>query len=278
MATLRLISIGILIALALALGLALASTPERATRRAKQWFRKGFCRLACKALGIDVEADGTIPDDGPILLVANHISWTDVLALGSRKDIVFLARHDLAAWPVLGALARAYGTLFVERGRKRQIPEVNRQMALSMERRQIVALFPEATTGDGTRLRTFNSSHFAAARDLLLRRPEITVVHVMPVVIAYTRGGGLPLGRAGRACVAWYGDTDFAPHLIDLVHGGRTKCRIRFLPSIRFDRATDRKVVTREAAAAIRAAFRVEIMERVREDRSAYVLSGRQVV
>ena len=135
-------------------------------------------------------------------------------------------------------------------------------MAQAMERHQMVALFPEATTGDGTRLRTFNSSHFDAARDLLLRRPEIASVHIMPVAIAYTRGGGLPLGRADRACVAWYGDTDFAPHLIDLVHGDRKKCRIRFLPPIRFDRATNRKVATREAAAAIRAAFRAEIMER----------------
>ncbi|HRY02625.1 MAG TPA: lysophospholipid acyltransferase family protein [Beijerinckiaceae bacterium] len=278
MAALRLISISILIAFALALGLALAPLSGRTAGIVKCWFRRRFCQLACKSLGIRIEYEGAIPRDYPVLLVANHISWTDVLALGSRSDIVFLARHDLATWPILGTLARSYGTLFVERGRRRLIPHVNRQMAASMEDLHVVALFPEATTGDGTRLRKFHSSHFAAARDLLAQRDDIELVHILPVVIAYTRRSGLPLGRAGRAAVAWYGDTDFAPHLRDLVNSGPAQCRVRFLTPIRFDRATDRKFAARQAALAIQDAFRGEIMESGHAHRTAYVHSGQLVV
>lgn len=278
MAALRLISIFVLIAFALAFGLLLGPFSGRGSVTLKRWFRRRFCRLACESLGIGVDCDGEVPRDFPVLLVANHISWTDVLALGSRSDIVFLARHDLADWPVLGMLARSYGTLFVERGRRRLIPQVNRQIASSMEDLQVVALFPEATTGDGTRLKKFHTSHFAAARDLLAARQDIEQVHILPVAIAYTRRNGLPLGRTGRAAVAWYGDTEFAPHLRDLVSGGATQCRIRFLAPVRFDRTTDRKVAARQAALAIQEAFRGEIMENPPTRRAAYVQSGQVVV
>lgn len=278
MAALRLVSIGLLIILALALGLLLALLPSRISRSPARGVTQGFCRLACKALGISVEAIGAPPSDGPTLLISNHISWTDVLALGSLSPMTFLARHDLAGWPLLGPLARAYGTLFVERGRRRQIPEVNRQMAEKMASAAIVVLFPEGTTGDGTRLKKFHTSHFAAPATLLANHPQTEAVFVAPVAVAYTRQGGLPLGRTGRAGIAWYGDTEFVPHLLDLVRGGKTTCRISFLPAKCFYRGADRKMVARQAAAAIQAAFRSEILSSGAERSTTYVHSTRQVV
>lgn len=278
MAALRLVATGILIAFAVFVGLALSLAPGRAARRIARSAQTIFCRLACGTLGIAVERHGRLPTGAPILLVANHISWTDVLTLGTLAPLVFVARHDLAGWPVLGVLARAYGALFVERGRRRQIPEVNQQMAARMARSEIVALFPEATTGDGTRVRKFNSPHFAAARSLLDMREEVAFVFVTPASISYTHRRGLPLGRNGRACVAWYGDTEFAPHLADLVKAGTTRCKIRLLEPISFERGTNRKFAARQAADAIRAAFSQEIMATGPERASAYVLSARQVV
>ncbi|HMN73545.1 MAG TPA: lysophospholipid acyltransferase family protein [Rhodoblastus sp.] len=278
MAAIRLISLGFLIVLAAALGLPLWIAPARVARPAARILRRNLCRAACRALGIAIEFEGSFPSGAPVLLVANHISWTDVLALGSLSPILFVARHDLANWPVLGALARAYDTLFVDRGRKRLIPQVNRQIAEKLEASEIVALFPEATTGDGTRLKKFHSSHLAAARDLLKRRDDIQAVLVTPASIAYTRRTGLPLGKNGRAAVAWYGDTDFVPHLLDLARSGPTHCRIRFLAPIRFDRGTDRKTATRDAAEAIRIAFLGQVMEVAPETAAAYVLSRGQVV
>lgn len=278
MAALRLVATGILIAFAVLIGMALSLAPGRAGWRLARSAQTIFCRLACGTLGIAVERQGQLPTDAPILLVANHISWTDVLALGTLAPLAFVARHDLAGWPVLGILARAYGALFVERGHRRQIPEVNRQMAARMARSEIVVLFPEATTGDGTRVRKFHSSHFAAARSLLDTREDVAVVFITPAAISYTHRRGLPLGRNGRASVAWYGDTEFAPHLADLVKAGTTRCKIHLLEPISFERGTNRKIVARRAAEGIRAAFSQEIMANAPERASAYVLSAQQVV
>ncbi|MFV0279638.1 MAG: lysophospholipid acyltransferase family protein [Rhodoblastus sp.] len=278
MAALRLVATGILIALALALVVALSFFPARIALRGMQGAQIRLCRWTCKALGLVVEADGRLPEGGPVLLVANHISWTDVIVLGALSPLVFVARHDLASWLALGRLARAFGALFVERGRRRLIPHVNRQMAARMGNCEVVALFPEATTGDGTRLRAFNASHFAAARDLLRERAEIANVLIAPVALAYTRRWGLPLGRAGRARLAWYGDTTFAPHLLDLARSGPVLCKVRFLRPISFDRADDRKTVARRAAEAIRTAFVGDVMDVCPLDASTYVLSRRQVV
>ena len=116
MAALRLLSIGLLIVFALLIGTMLTLAPRSVSRPATRFVHMRFCRLACRSLGIRVDHAGSLPSDRPILLIANHISWTDVLALGSLSPMIFLARHDLAHWPLLGKLARAYGTLFVEGG------------------------------------------------------------------------------------------------------------------------------------------------------------------
>ena len=279
MAILRLASIGVLICVALLAGLFLSLARGPRLRALSDRARVWFCRLACRALGIIVESEGPPPADSPCLLVSNHVSWTDVLALGSVRPMVFLARHDLAGWPLLGPLARVHGTLFVERGRRRQIPEVNRQIAAEMSRGSIAVLFPEATTGDGTRLRKFHSPHFEAPRSLLGNSAGTPTVLIAPVALAYTRRGGLPLGRTGRAAVAWYGDTEFAPHLLDLVRDGRVTCRIKFLKPIPVEQSANRKALAREAARRIAVGFRGEIMaDPRREDATSYVHRPRQVV
>ncbi len=278
MAAFRLFSISVVIGFALAAGFLLSFAPRLVAGPAARFLRSRFCRVGCMALGIRVETDGELPTGAPILLVANHISWTDVLALGSVAPIVFTARHDLAEWPILGGLAHRYGTLFVNRTRRRLIPETNRKMAQKMAEGEIVALFPEGTTGDGTRLRAFKSSHLASAHELLRQRDDLGAVAIAPTVVAYTRRNGLHLGRNGRAAVAWYGDLDFTPHLLDLVRSGPTRCRIRFLAPIWCTAQSDRKRIAREAAAAIRTAFASEVMEVATPTSAPYVLSPRQVV
>lgn len=278
MAVLRLILVALLIAAAVAFGAFLNLLPATMGRGAIGDARMRLCRLGCRLLGISVAHEGPVPVSAPTLLVANHVSWTDVLAFGSLAPISFLARHDVAHWPALGPLARAYGTLFVERGRLRQIPRVNAQMADQMEKGEIVALFPEATTGDGTRLKRFHAVHFAAARDLLRVRPDIASVLVAPAAIAYTRRRGMPLGRAGRSVVAWYGDTAFAPHLLDLARGGKIDCRISFLEPIDFTRASNRKDIARLAETAVRREVARLLCEPTPVATGPYVLSDQQGV
>lgn len=254
MTLLRLIATFSLILMAIAAGGMLRLAPQ--SSRVRGEVGRLLCRMACRTLGIRVTWQGDPPSERPALLLSNHVSWTDVLAFGSIAPVCFLARHDVATWPAIGVLARLFGTLFIERGRLRRIPAVNTEIAARMRAGELVGFFPEATTGDGTRLKPFHAAHVASARDLLRAEPRLGAVTLAPAAIVYARRRGLPLGRDQRARVAWYGDTEFAPHLLELVRDGGAECRITFLPPVSYDRTSDRKAVARELEAAIGAEMR----------------------
>lgn len=189
-----------------------------------------FCRIMCRFLRVRVRPRGEMARERPLLLVPNHISWVDIVVLGSTEFTAFLAKKEVAGWPLLGPLAKVQGALFVDRRRRRQIPAVNKQMAARMQAGDPVILFAEATTGDGTHLLKFHTPHFEACRDLMKAFPEVATVYVQPIVIDYNRRDGLALGRAGRANIAWYGDTGFTPHLWSMLKSGPTECLVDYLP------------------------------------------------
>ncbi len=124
----------------------------RLGRSAATWFQ----RLACAALGVRVRVHGR-PAAGKRLIVANHVSWLDILVLGSIEPMIFLAKKEIGAPALGGRLARLQGIIFVDRGRRRCIPSVNAEMARAMVKGEPVALFAEATTGDGNRILPFRS-------------------------------------------------------------------------------------------------------------------------
>lgn len=211
------------------------------------------CRAMCAVLRMRIVERGAPSGEGPRLFVANHVSWTDILALGSRRPVCFVAKTEVAGWPGLGALARVQDSIFVDRTARFALPAVNAKMAERMAAGEDVVLFPEATTGDGNKLKRFHAVHFAAARDLLARHAHVSAVTIQPVAITYLRRDGLPLGRMGRISVAWYGDTDFLPHLWQLLRAGPVDCDIRFAEPIVFARGDDRKAKARQARERVRA-------------------------
>jgi 1-acyl-sn-glycerol-3-phosphate acyltransferase len=210
------------------------------------------CRALCAVLRLRVRAHGALAGAGPRLIVANHVSWTDILAIASVQPICFVAKAEVAGWPALGALARVQDTIFLDRTARFALPAINARMADKMLAGEDVVLFPEATTGDGNRLKHFHAVHFAAARDLLARNADVTQVSIVPVAVAYTRRDGLPLGWIARKTVAWYGDSDFLPHLWSLLKEGPVDCEMHFGASLAFNRGDDRKIVALAARAHIR--------------------------
>lgn len=213
-----------------------------------------FSRCLCRALRIRVHCTGSGLASSPRLIVANHVSWTDILVLGTLEPLCFLAKSEVAGWPVFGTLARLRNTVFVDRLRKRGIPLVNAQMAQRLHMGEPVVLFAEATTGDGTRVKRFHSSHFAAARDLMRMHGTCDCVVIQPVALAYVRRDGLPLGRAGRAGLAWYGDMALLPHLRTLLCGGPIDCEIIFTAPLMYQRGANRKHVALLSELAVRQA------------------------
>lgn len=246
----------VLLAFVLAVVLGLVA-PFQALARRRDWrvarrIPVLVCRTLCAVLRLRVLAHGEPGGAAPRLIVANHVSWTDILVLGARRPLCFVAKTEVAGWPFLGALAKVQDSIFVDRAARFALPAVNAAIASRMAAGEDVVLFPEATTGDGNRLKRFHAVHFAAARDLLAREPDIAAVTIQPAAIAYTRRDGLPLDHLGRMSVAWYGDSAFLPHLWELLRLGPVDCETIFAAPMLFTRADERKAMARLARENVR--------------------------
>ncbi|MCA0375503.1 MAG: 1-acyl-sn-glycerol-3-phosphate acyltransferase [Gemmatimonadetes bacterium] len=121
-----------------------------------------LCRLVLRVLGVRVTMRGAVPRGGA-LLVANHLSWLDIVAIGARVDCTFVAKREVARWPVVGVLARALGVVFIDRTRKRDLLRAVPALEAALRRGQRVLLFAEGTTTDGRVLLPFKSALVEAA-------------------------------------------------------------------------------------------------------------------
>jgi 1-acyl-sn-glycerol-3-phosphate acyltransferase len=210
-----------------------------------------FCRCLCRIVNLRPHFHGA-PGAMPRMLAPNHVSWLDIPAIGCLEPIAFIAKREVAQWPILGWFAKLQGAIFIDRSRRRHIPASNRRIAERLVARESVVLFAEGTTGDGNRLEKFRTSHFEAAKNALTLDPALTYVTVQPLSIAYTRRNGLPLGRQERHRIAWYGDMTLLPHLWGMVTGGPIDCDIHFGSAISVTRTANRKVVGAEAERTVR--------------------------
>lgn len=181
--------------------------------RAKVAFAQLYWSVFTRLIGIKVRVIGeraNVISGRPIIYVSNHSSWIDVPVVGGVLDGCFVAKGDVAGWPVIGTIARLGRTVFVSRSRSSTGRERD-AMKATLGAGDKLILFPEGTSSDGSRVLPFRSSFFALAEwkpgeDLSL------VPLIQPVSVVYDRLGGLPAGRASRPIFAWYGDMDIASH------------------------------------------------------------------
>lgn len=113
--------------------------------------------------GIHLKVLGQPVLAGPALLVSNHISWLDILVIHAARYCRFVSKSDVRAWPLVGQLATAAGTLYIERSRRKDALRVVRDMAQAMRDGDVVAVFPEGTTSDGQTLLPFHANLIQAA-------------------------------------------------------------------------------------------------------------------
>src|SRR5687768_6892979 len=133
-------------------------TPAARTRQVQAWARTLLTRL-----DVELKIVGTPPRAGPLLLVANHISWVDILALHAACHCRFVAKADVQRWPVIGTLATGAGTVYVARESRRDVLRVVHHMAQALRDGDILAIFPEGTTGDGSSVLPFHANLLQAA-------------------------------------------------------------------------------------------------------------------
>lgn len=191
----------------------------RLAHRVPPLYHRGVCRL----IGLEVVAHGTPLGDRPALYVANHASYLDIPILFTLLEGSFVAKLEVAGWPLFGMLARLADTVFVDRRASRSSAPRD-QMRARLEAGGRLILFPEGTSSDGNRVLPFNSTFFSVAEQPIAGRP----VPVQPVSIAYTRHHNLPMGRRERPFFAWYGGMGMAAHLWWLLCDGPATVEVAF--------------------------------------------------
>ena len=131
---------------------------ERTAALVRQWSHGLLARL-----GIEVRFEGEPVAAGPLLLVSNHISWLDIPAIHAICACRFVAKASIRQWPLVGTMASSIGTLFIERASRRDALRVVHQMAEALAQGDVVAVFPEGTTGDGRQMLPFHANLLQAA-------------------------------------------------------------------------------------------------------------------
>jgi len=179
-------------------------------RRVAWWNAKMLCLL-----GVTLTSHGT-PHPGSTLVVANHVSWLDILAINAVHPVRFVSKADVRHWPLLGWLVACAGTLFIERERKRDALRVVHQVADALKLGQTIAVFPEGTTSLGDRLLPFHAN--------LLQAAIVTGTPVQPLALRFADALADPTPAA-----AYIGDTHLLESLWAVVTAPSLRARVEWL-------------------------------------------------
>ena len=217
------------------------------------WVPVAFHRVFLWLFGVRVLVRGRPPHRTPTLVLANHVSWLDIAVFGSLRPLSFIAKSEVAGWPVVGLFSKLQRSVFIERARRTHTAKVNSVIAMRLVRGEVMVLFAEGTTGDGNNVLPFRASLVGSAR-AALTGSSLDRIDLQPLAIAYVRRDGLPLTRRELPEIAWYGDMDLAPHLAAWLRRSRVDVVVTWGEPIPFDAAGDRKRATAQAEVAVRTA------------------------
>ena len=200
-----------------------------------QWWSTKMLRV----MGIALQVEG-VPATGGTLLVANHISWLDIMAVHAVcPQARFVSKADVKAWPLLSRLVDAAGTLYLERERKRDALRVVHTMAQALKDGDMVAVFPEGTTSDGRALLPFHAN--------LLQAAIATCTPVQPVALRF-----FDSQHAVSRAVEFIGDTTLLQSLWRVACGDGVTARVALLPP-RDSTQADRRALAQTLRADIEA-------------------------
>lgn len=210
-----------------------------------------FHRLSCIFLGLRVTVVGRPETGRPTLLVSNHISWTDIIAVGAVADVTFVAKSEIARWPVVGFMASMQKTIYVDRNRRRDAHRTSSEMAQRLAGGGAVLLFAEGQSDIGTHVLPFRSALVGAAQ-AAMREAGARNVAIQPMTIAYTRLQGLPVSRNERSLIAWIKSKSIGENIVEILCGGVREVTIAFGDPVPLNEGDDRKQVTKRCEEEVR--------------------------
>jgi 1-acyl-sn-glycerol-3-phosphate acyltransferase len=210
----------------------------RLTRRKVQlWHRK-----ALHLFGLERILVGDIPK-GPCLIVSNHLSWIDILVIGSLMNVRFLSKAEVASWPIVGKLATGAGTLYVHRGDRKSAEIALDDIETALKQGDQIVVFPEGTSTRGPMPIKFRSSLIEAAR-----RAGVPIV---PMALSYH--------GPGKAYASYAGDDDFVSHMTRLCQAPFIRGRVAISAAIAPTDAA--AVIAREAQSNVESMLELMVCE-----------------
>lgn len=199
-----------------------------------------FYRSLSKILGFRFRVHGVMATSDPVLFVVNHTSYLDIPVLGSLIPASFVAKSDVARWPLIGPLAKMQNTVFIER-RSTQISGQKTFLQNHLADRRSLILFPEGTSSDGQRVLPFKSALFSIVEEAIKDIP----ITVQPISLICSELDGIPVTRNWRSFYSWYGDMTLLPHLWNMFSLGNFTIDIIFHQPVRPSDFPDRKALAK---------------------------------
>lgn len=181
----------------------------------RQAIERWWARYLLFFCGVQIQYQGHVVHNKPILFVLNHVSWLDIFVINHCRPTAFVAKSEIRQWPVLGWLVAGVGTVFIERGQRNAIKQVAEQMKTKFAQSLSVGLFPEGTTSDGLDVQNFHSSLFETAIS--------TAVDIQPVALRFYDGEQ----RSSR--VAFVGEQSLLQNMWLLLSQPGTRVECEFL-------------------------------------------------
>ncbi|MET3899289.1 1-acyl-sn-glycerol-3-phosphate acyltransferase [Devosia sp. UYZn731] len=210
-----------------------------------------FHRVGCVFLGLRVRVIGQPATGRATLLVSNHISWTDIVAIGSVADVTFVAKREVGEWFFVGMMARLQKTIFVDRTRRSDAGRTSREMGRHMAGGNAVLLFAEGQSDIGTHVLPFRSALVGAAQIAMIEAGATDVL-IQPLTIAYTRLQGLPVSRNERSLIAWVKSKSLKQNIGEILSGGVKDVTVAFGTPMALGEGADRKAVSKAAENEVR--------------------------
>jgi lyso-ornithine lipid O-acyltransferase len=210
-----------------------------------------FHWFGCTFLAMKVKVIGEPSHDRATLIVSNHISWTDIIAVGSKADVTFVAKSEIQKWFFVGFMASLQRTLFVDRKRRGDTHRASREMGKRMASGRAVLLFAEGQSDIGTHVLPFRSALIGAAQHAM-EEAGAGEVMIQPLTIAYTKLQGLPVGRTDRSFIAWIKSKSVKQNIREILTGGTREVTLAFGTPRPLTAGTDRKALAKQTENEVR--------------------------
>jgi len=208
-----------------------------ASQARREWMNRLWSRALLRVCGLSVKVSGDALMAGPVLFVANHVSWIDIFVMNAVRPTAFIAKSEIRRWPIVGWLVAGAGTVFIERGQRRAVRGVGLAMRERFERGAAVGLYPEGTTSDGLGLLPLHAG--------LLEPALFAGAPIQPLALIYARQADR------RGFPAFVGEETLVVNVCRILSARGLNVRVHYMPPVRTaQRAGDAGGADRIAVAA----------------------------